>query len=207
MVYECLDKPVNRELVVNKDTVKQNEIRIKRTRRGRKTKSFSCHLRVIGTNAAGVKAKLDSLEHVISQLKPGVIMLQETKLYRKGQVRIKDYETFELNRQSKEGGGLAIIAHQSLEPVLISEGDEEHEILTVEGNFENLAVRFITGYGPQESENVEKRNEFYLKIEEECQKAKLYNIGVIIELDSNAKLGPEYIKEDKHELSPNGKLV
>ena len=94
---------------------------------------------------------MDSLKNNIDQLKPAVIMLQETKLYQKNSIKIKNYDTFELIRNSKEGGGLAISTHHSLEAVLVSEGNIDAETLTVQANVAGFPVRFITGYSPQEN--------------------------------------------------------
>ena len=41
-----------------------------------------------GTNAAGLGNKIDSFENNVDKLKPSVIMLQETKLYQKGLVKL-----------------------------------------------------------------------------------------------------------------------
>ena len=76
---------------------------------------------LFGINAAGLKSKMDSLQNRVKQLKPGVIMIQETKVYHEGTLELENYDAFELTRKSKEGGGLAIYTHHSLEGVLISE--------------------------------------------------------------------------------------
>ena len=47
---------------------------------------------------------------------------------------------------------------------------------------------------------------FFDKLDEECQRADITNVGLILELDGNCKLGGKYIKGDKHALSQNGKL-
>ena len=48
---------------------------------------------------------------------------------------------------------------------------------------------------------------FFLKLEEEIVKATLIGKSVIIEMDANAKLGPNHIPEDPQNISPNGKLL
>ena len=45
------------------------------------------------------------------------------------------------------------------------------------------------------------------KLEKEIIKAEMQGKSVIIELDSNSKLGPEVIPQDPHSQSPNGKLL
>ena len=133
-------------------------------------------------------------------------MLQETKVNRKGQIKIENYDTFEKVRNNREGGGIAIITHESLEAVLITEDDEEEEILAVQTNLRGLPVNLVTAYAPQETDNQEKRERFFTKLEEECQRAEAMGAGLILELDGNCKLGPYYLRGDKHQLTSNGKL-
>ena len=46
--------------------------------------------------------------------------------------KIKGYQSFELVRKESGGGGLATCVNEDLEPVLISEGDDQSELLVVE---------------------------------------------------------------------------
>ena len=82
---------------------------------------------------------------------PSVFFVQESKLTRKSKVKIDDYVIFEKIRKERGGGGLLTAVHRSLNPVSVSE-DEDDEILVVEGKFNNSTrVRFINAYGPQEN--------------------------------------------------------
>ena len=67
-----------------------------------KTLNFS----VMGTNAAGLKAKKDSLLNNIKMFNyPSCISIQETKLRNCGNFKLKNYQVFE-KRRSGFGGGL-----------------------------------------------------------------------------------------------------
>ena len=46
-------------------------------------------------------------------------------------------------------------------PVVISEGEDENELLVVEIQINKKKVRLITGYGPQEKSEEAVINEFY----------------------------------------------
>ena len=48
---------------------------------------------------------------------------------------------------------------------------------------------------------------FFITLEAEIIKAELAGKSVIIEMDSNSKLGAEYIKNDPHVMSPNGRIL
>ena len=72
---------------------------------------------------------------------------------------------------------------------------------------EKEPIRIVTGYGPQENWEEEKRRPFFLALETEIEKSELAGISVIIELDANSKLGKQYIPNDPHDMSPNGALL
>ena len=117
-----------------------------KTRRGYKGKhNVHNNLKIIGVNANGISSKLESLNHIFMELKPSVICLQETKLRKMGKLKFNGYIVFESIRKNSQGGGLAIIVKSDLEPVWISEVDDQVEILIVE---------IINCYGPQESDSV-----------------------------------------------------
>ena len=71
----------------------------------------------------------------------------------------------------------------------------------------NKDVRVISGYGPQESWTENERMPFFIALEKEIIKAQMDGKSIIIEMDSNSKLGPEVIANDPHGQSPNGKIL
>ena len=83
---------------------------------------------LIGANANGLKAKVESLENLINIFdKPSCITIQETKLRTTGSVKLSGYQVFQLNRIGF-GGGLLTAVVDDLHPVLI-DADDENEIL------------------------------------------------------------------------------
>ena len=165
-------------------------------------------LTIFGTNCNGILGKKDSLLTNVQHFQPGVFFLQETKVGRKGQIKVENYEIFEVVRPNcPTGGSIATGVHKSLHPVFISGGEDEIEILVVQGKIGNYNCRFINGYGPQEYQNIEDRIKFYARLEQEVINAKMFNSLICIEMDANAKLGPEIIRSDPHPRSANGDLL
>ena len=113
-------------------------------------------------------------------MSPSVVLIQETKLYKKGKLRLDGYQTFELVRTKTTGGGLSISALESLDPVLISEGDDEVEILTIEVQAGQTGIRIVNGYGPQLDDNIQKKNQFWARMDEEANNAEEDNKGLVI---------------------------
>ena len=95
--------------------------------------------------------------------------------------------------KNKKGGTL-IAAHKSFDPILIEEYSEEFELLVIEVKIGGKDVRVISGYGPQENWKLDEKKPFFEALEKEIKKAKFNGKSVFIEMDANAKLGPNVIE-------------
>ena len=179
----------------------------RKTRRGLKRKQRQDRLVAIGSNAAGLKQKVKSLKSKVDKFNAGCVFIQETKLYRKGQVNIDGFTPFEQVRTTRSGGGLLLFICDAFDPVLVFEGDDDTEIVVAQGVIGKMKVRFINAYGPQEDDAVERIMGFYEKLEEQIISAFDNGCGIIMECDANAKLGCEIIKNDPHAQSNNGALL
>ena len=104
--------------------------------------------------------------------------------------------------------------HQDVSPVLISNGNENVEIIVVQVKVGNYVMRIFNCYGPQEvsqsqrpaSEQQQIITQFWMEVEKEIIKAKDEGCLVLIEMDANAKVGKTVINDDPNEVSENGKL-
>ena len=198
-----------------RDNVRQCIKQVKTRRGGKrrmgdknvKTQRIS-NLKIFSTNGAGVKfGKMNSLNAEVRNTQANIVTLQETHFTQKGKLKMDpEFEIFEAIR-NKKGGGTVIAAHKDLNPKLVEEHSEEFELLVVEVKTEETPIRIISGYGPQENWDEEKRIHFFLTLEIEIEKAELAGKAIIIEMDANAKLGSKYIAGDPHDMSPNGALL
>ena len=81
---------------------------------------------------------------------------------------MENYEIFEVVRPNcPTGGSILTGIHKSLEPVFVSGGEEDIELLVVQAKVGNNNCRFINGYGPQENQCFETRISFYAWLEQE----------------------------------------
>ena len=150
--------------------------------------------------------KVNSLKKELNESNAAVFTIQETHFAKKGKLKLNNFEIFEAIRK-KERGGTIVGAHKALSPMLIQEYSDDFELIVIEIKIRNREIRVISGYGPQESWSEAERLPFFVALEEEIAKAELLGKSVIIEMDSNSKLGPQYIEADPHSQTPNGRIL
>ena len=113
---------------------------------------------------------------------------------------------FETIRTEKMGGGLLTAASLDLNPVIVA-SHNDLDILVVQIQVENINIRVINAHGPQEDDEISKIKLFWENIETEIVCAKEENCYVLIQLDANAKVGRNLIKNDPHTISDNGRIM
>ena len=137
-------------------------------------------------------------------------MFQETKLYKKGQITLKNYCSFESIREQGQGGGLLTMIHENCYPVLIpiqNSSKMSENILVVEANIGKSRVRYINAYGVQESGSMCEKMEFLSILDQEIENSINNTCMICIQMDGNAKFGNEIIQGDPSTISNNGQLL
>ena len=146
-------------------------------------------------------------------------MLQETKrkigCAKMKAKNLENFQVFELKREkSKEkggkglsGGGLAIGALHELKPVLVRQGDDNTECITIEVTAGQTRFRYVNGYGPQLGDQKERKYSFWNYLDKEVLEAEEEQIGIVIQMDSNCWAGHELIPNDPNSQNANGKLL
>ena len=84
-----------------------------------------------------------------------------------GSIKINEYHAFEQIRP-----GLLTAIRELLYPVLISPCNKDVDILVVQCQVNELKIRVINGYGPQEDEPIATRLTFWASLEQEIISAK-----------------------------------
>ena len=108
-----------------------------------------------------LKNKKDSFYNLVSTLDLGIVFLQETKLYTKGQIKIPSFFIFETNRNQNGGGGLLTAVHEKFLPSLLQTAGDNPDVLIVQCRIADNQVNLINGYGPQESDPFSDKLEFF----------------------------------------------
>ena len=139
-------------------------------------------------------------------------MLQETKLKVKGKLKFENYKIFELLRplkvknKTQVGGGLALGCINTLKPVWVREGGEDVESLSINIHIQNMKIRCCVAYGPQEYDNIIKKESFWNYMNQEVHFAKLDGAGFILQFDGNLWAGKKIIPNDPNRQNRNGKF-
>ena len=115
--------------------------------------------------------------------------IQETKCVREGSLKLNGYRVFVKVRSNQNGGGgLAIGCSIKLSPVLTRNGGDEVEAITVNIRIQNMNLICCTAYGPQNSDNIEKKDNFWEYLDEETKMAERKEMGFILQGDLNSWL-------------------
>ena len=164
-------------------------------------------VRFLGVNTAGLKSKLTSFKKVLNDLQPSVFFLEETKYQESGRLKIgNNFHIYELNRQDKKGGGLALGCLKELNPVWVREGNDLVEALSVEIFLKSMKIRCCVAYGPQENSPNEKKEAFWNYLDVEALEAEKNGSGLIVHFDGNLWAGNGIISGDPKKQNRNGKL-
>ena len=190
-------------LVINSSKNKNNKNKRGKSRRKNSEKKLS--LSILGTNANGLRGKFDSLKTAMKHFGgPCYVTIQETKL-KSNNFKIPGYQVYQKNRKGF-GGGLLTAVDENICSALVS--NTKSEILVVQTKMDDLNLRIINAYGPQESDT-DKDNifQFWQDLEKEIIWAKEQNCKILIQMDANAKVGSDVITNDPNKLSCNGGLL
>ena len=139
----------------------------------------------MGVNASGLKSKRMTFKKVLTELQPSVLFIQETMFKHEGQFKLgNNFIVYELLRQNRNGGGLALGCSKDLNPVWVREGNDEVEAISVDIFLKNMKIRCCGAYGPQENGTVEKKAAFWKYLDYEVWEASKAGAGFILQMDS-----------------------
>ena len=130
---------------------------------------------------------------VISELKPSVFFIEESKYKEEGKLKLENYIIFELVRENRDGGGLALGCVKELKPVLVRKGNDDIEAMSINIFFKSMKTRCVVAYGCQENSSVEKKNAFWAYIEEEVTAAWESDSGFVLHFDGILWTGPDLV--------------
>ena len=160
----------------------------------------------VGTNVAGAKSKWKSWKKVIKDTKASVFFLQETQCDQANKLKMEGFMIFDKVRVNKGGGGVAVAAMTELNPILVSEAEDDIDAITININTKNISIACTSAYGPQTSALVETKTKFWKYLNHPAKDARNAGTGFILQGDLNATLGATIIPGDPNPQNENGRL-
>ena len=190
---------------------------MKRKRANKRKFNHKRTMTMVGINCNGLNSKWQSFNKIIHDLKPCAFFLQETKLPKMQSFKLNtnEYVIFRLEREKSGGGGLALGVVEDLNPILIRMGTDETEAISVKIIINTFEIRLVVGYGAQESDRQARvhdmdQNERKMLLCDflicEAKEAEAMEQGLVVQIDTNAHLGPDIMKRDPNPINPNGKM-
>ena len=159
-----------------------------------------------GVNPAGARSKWPTWKKIIRQSNASLWTMQETKCSQANQLKMDDFIIYEKVRSMREGGGVAIAAKKALNPVLIAEGNEEVEAISIDIHPSNIKISCTSAYGPQLRDSLTRKTKFWEYLDYIADVARKEGKGFYLQGDLNAWLGSEIIPGDPKIQNENGKL-
>ena len=148
-----------------------------------------------------------TFKKVLSELNPSVVLIEETKFKNVGKLKLQNYITFELVRQSRDGGGgLALGCAKELQPAWVREGDDQVEALSVDIFVKSMKIRCCVAYGCQETDLKERKDAFWNYLDIDVVEADNSESGFVLHFDGNLWAGEEIVPGDPRPQNRNGKL-
>ena len=143
-------------------------------------------------NINGFQTKKESIRKIIDKLKPKIIALSETKLASGSSIKslLPEYDV--CSRPTKAGKrDIAIcVKLETFKSILDVTTTPHNDILCVRICMADCVVRVIHGYGPQESENAEIREDFFSELDLEITNCEMADELPITVGDMNATVLP-----------------
>ena len=153
------------------------------------------------------RSKNESIKQLIQENGIDILVLTETKVYNKSTTRLDGFQMFPVVRKRSGGGGLLIAMRHGISSSIMVDEVEDAEFATVKMKFGNMYFRLLVVYGPQESDHIDKINQFYENLSLQIERASLTGDPILMVGDFSAKLGKTIIKGDIHDMSNNGQKL
>ena len=98
---------------------------------------------------------------------------------------------------------MALGCAKDLNPAWVREGNDQVEALSVDIFPKNMKIRCCVAYGPQENDNIEKKEAFWNYLDNEVSEAKKVGAGFILQFDGNLWAGNNVLPGDPRPQNRN----
>ena len=165
--------------------------RKKRTRRSQWKNNIWRNTKIMMVNVRGFKCKENSINEIVKENKPTIIMIMET-MCEKNELHIDGYAIETTKKRKDKWGGILFAIRKEFEHQveIVSESIDPAEVLFVQLTCGRMTATIGLVYAPQENDlTVCKMDEMYKYISDEVGKAAADGHVVILGGDFNCKIG------------------
>ena len=158
-------------------------------------------MKIFYCNIRGLKSKTTSLETVLEQVKPDIIVIAETQIIGRCKIKIQNYNiNGEANRNSKSGGILIGTRKSSdIETVILKKDAKNQQIWAIiRAKTYSFRICIVYGYPSEDRISQEELEEWYVVLEEEYMKQIEYDTIIIGDFNAHTGL-------DSLPINTNGK--
>ena len=183
-------------------------VKPKKRRRGKRKNAVKNDEKVLElyyNNINGLICKQESLKHILAMKRPDVVALCETKLHKNSKFDIKGYKVLKSNLKAGKEGILVAAKEGTFDTMELVYEAELKNIATVEIQYPKDTVRIIVAHGPQETVNLEEKEDFFSDLSAEVERCLASQCRTVIAGDLNARV--EYQEGQFQESKGNGKWV
>ena len=161
-------------------------------------------LKLLQTNIRGLKSKKASLQLIIEEQRPDLVLVSETLLPAAQRPGVKGMSTFYRSREQKKGGGLLTAVSNSIAKAAVQVYSGDAEILVTRLEHTSRPVSVISVYGVQEAKQEEVIKEFD-EIVNQMMQAKSRGDLCVVTGDMNRHVG-DLIENNDVRISKGGML-
>ena len=149
-----------------------------------------------------------SLQLILEELKPDIVVISETKAtasWVASMFKEWGYEPAVKVGVTVNSGGMVIAVRPHMGAPIDTTASKHQNIFSVQLQWSGLLVRMIAAYGLQETESNEERQKFFTELEVEIESSIDAGCIPVVVGDLNAKY--EFKSPARIPLSPNGQLL
>ena len=184
----------------------------KKTRRSRKKKRKKENLTIGYTNARGIKSKLSSLQVLLEDKNIDIMVITETNMKQKQNLKINGYRWFGRPRTNKSGGGVGFLIKNSLvcnftiEPFHDSKIEDMWIVCTLS---DKSRLCIGTYYGKQETCSSQEIQEEFHQLHAQITDVMIRHDHMLLVGDFNAKVGNDHqgVTGNHSAISRNGQYL
>ena len=168
-------------------------------------------VKILLTNMRGFKSKKESLERILSEVKPSVVVINETLMKGNAKIDLPPYSVWSKNRGEKGGGGIATAVAPKYKDTTVGagEGEDEDEYIITRMESFKPALNIINCYGEQRSTKIEEIEKKWSRLSKEMETIRARGEFCLLAGDLNKLVGNDDlgVPGNHQEISAGGRLL